>query len=305
MNALIAALGIALLSFSGVLFLSVLRVDVNTRIKKLLAFAGGVILATAITLSIEGFHLVDEVTALVSILGGFLGMFLIQKILPETHHHHAPDCEHTTPKHHGIKMLIGDSIHNIADGIIIAVTFNHSIELGLITALGIAVHEFTQEVSEFFVLRDAGFSNRKALTLNFITALTILIGVGIGFLTSENIVLQAILLSISAGVFFQIALQDIISFKDFVQLRNKDARIRTMLFVLGGAIIVTLGILTPHSHDHHEHSHSHGDHSHHDEHDHEEHAPHKGLDSGTQIDTIEDTVHTHEHHHDHDHQANN
>lgn len=301
MNAVLVSLGIALLSFSGVLFLSLTRVNVNKKIKTLLAFAGGVILATAVTLSIEGFHLVNPLTALLCILGGFVGMFLIQKILPETHHHHESNCEHTTPQGHGIKMLIGDSIHNIADGIIIAVTFHHSLELGLVTALGIAVHEFTQEVSEYFVLRDAGFSNRKALTLNFLTALTILIGVGIGFVTSENLVLQAILLSVSAGVFFQIAFQDIISFRDFLQLRHREARNRTLLFLLGAGIIVALGILTPHSHDHHEHSHSHGDHSHHDEHDHEEHAPHGALDSGTQINTIEDKVHTHEHHHDHDH----
>lgn len=295
MNALLAAFGIALLSFSGVLFLSLLRTQVEKRLNRLLAFAGGVILATAVTLSIEGFHLSTPTTALLSILCGFLGMFLIQKILPETHHHHSEECEHTTPKKHGIKILIGDAIHNIADGIIIAVTFSHSLELGIVTALGIAVHEFTQEVSEFFVLRDAGFSTKKALFLNFLTALTIVIGVGIGFLTSENIGLQAILLSISAGVFFQIAIQDIVPFRDFIRLRNRDARISTFLFILGSILIVVLGILTPHSHD--DHSHKHDEHS--DHHEHTETSSYNALDFEFQNTSIEEESHAHEHkHHD-------
>lgn len=294
MNALVAAFGIALLSFSGVLFLSVLRTRVEKKLKKLLAFAGGVILATAITLSIEGFHLVDPVTALVSILSGFVGMFLIQKILPETHHHHSQDCEHSTPKKHGIKMLIGDAIHNIADGIIIAVTFSHSIELGIITALGIAVHELIQEVSEFFVLRDAGFSNKKALIFNFLTALTIVLGVGTGLLISDNIELQAILLGISAGVFFQIALQDIIPFRDFIQLKQKKSRTNTALFVVGGVLIFALGILAPHSHDEHTHEHE-ANSGHHDS------DTHETLDFDVQNTTLEQKDHTHSHHHDYDH----
>lgn len=239
------------MSFSGVLFISKpFQKTLHTKLKYLITLASGVFLATSINLIIESIHLSNLSTTLISVMIGFLGMSIIHNILPETHHHHKKDCNHPHIQTHGIKILIGDAIHNIADGIIITLAFSYSTQIGFITAIGIVLHEFTQEVSEFFVLRDAGFSNKKALTLNFLSSLTIVIGVLIGTNLSDNTLTQTILLSISAGMFLQILIHDLIPFKQFLQIQHKTNRPLLPLFFLGIGIIFTVRLLVPHSHEH-------------------------------------------------------
>ena len=71
-----------------------------------------------------------------------------------THHHHDHCCGHV---HKPQKILIGDGIHNIADGLVLAASFAVSPLAGAGVFFSILIHEFLQESSEFFVLKAAGF----------------------------------------------------------------------------------------------------------------------------------------------------
>lgn len=249
METLLAGLIITLASFSGALFISMVRQE-GGKLTRITTFAGGVIFMTAYMLGIESLHISTLTLTLISIAAGFCLMLIIQKLIPEAHHHHSTDCKHQPQKKHGTKILIGDAVHNIADGIIIAVTFSYSIELGVITSLGILLHEITQEISEFFVLRDAGFSTKKALVFNFLSSLTIFIGILIGTLTSENLIVQAILLSVSAGMFLQIGIHDLFPSQAFFKFKDKENKILIFLFILGILVITATGRISPHSHEH-------------------------------------------------------
>lgn len=141
------------------------------------------------------------------ILASFILFFLIEKIL-HWRHCHKDVCEvHTF----GYLNLIGDSVHNFIDGLIIAATFLIDIRLGLATTLAIAFHEIPQEIGDFGVLLYAGFKKSKALILNFLVALTIVAGAIVGYFLSfslENLTIY--LLPLAAGGFLYIATSDLI-----------------------------------------------------------------------------------------------
>jgi zinc and cadmium transporter len=107
--------------------------------------------------------------------------------------------------------LVGDSIHNFIDGLIIAASFVTSIELGFTTTIAIAAHEIPQEIGDFGVLVYGGFKKKKAIILNFFVALTIVFGGIIGYFVSKEIEQAVIfLLPFAAGGFIYIAATDLV-----------------------------------------------------------------------------------------------
>lgn len=272
---LLTALGIALLAFSGAL-LAFKKINTwfSENIKLLVTFAAGVFVMTAFGLMSETFEFLSQNTAIVSIVGGFLGMLMLHKVLPETHHHHDNDCPTCIPQKSGVKILTGDAIHNIADGIVLVAAFTVSIEVGILATISITIHEFIQEISEYIVLRNSGYSNKKTLFLNFISSLSIFVGVFIGLVLTQDTKLQAILLGISAGAFLHIVFHDLIPYNSMRKINKKQSWNYIAMFFAGIALMVVVGFLMPHTHEHkdgepheeerrleHEHNHDHG-HSH-------------------------------------------
>ena len=107
--------------------------------------------------------------------------------------------------------LIGDSLHNFIDGLIIAASFITNIQLGIATTLAVALHEIPQEIGDFAVLIYGGFSRSKALFYNFLSASVAVIGAAVGFYFANHLVgFSGILLPIAAGGFIYIAACDLI-----------------------------------------------------------------------------------------------
>lgn len=107
--------------------------------------------------------------------------------------------------------LIGDSIHNFIDGLIMAASFVASIPLGLTTTIAISTHEIPQEIGDFGVLIYGGFSKKKAIVLNFLVALTAILGGLVGYLISSRIGnVVSYILPFAAGGFVYIAATDLI-----------------------------------------------------------------------------------------------
>jgi len=112
-----------------------------------------------------------------AILAGFLGFYLMSHILSTYHHHHSEAHDGCEGQRGARMLLVGDAVHNFADGIVIASAFFINPVLGIATTIGIMLHEVPQEIAEYGVLIHSGYSKPRALFLNFCSALTIVVGV--------------------------------------------------------------------------------------------------------------------------------
>lgn len=114
----------------------------------------------------------------VAIAAGFLLFYLLSYVLHTFHHHHDQHCEgDSCEDSEGASMLlIGDTIHNFADGIVIASAFIVNPAVGIATTVGIALHEIPQEIAEFGVLLRAGYTKTSASLYNFLSATTVIVG---------------------------------------------------------------------------------------------------------------------------------
>jgi zinc and cadmium transporter len=160
-------------------------------VRHLVSLSVGVLLGTALLHVLpEAFESkVDPHRLFLTLLGGLLFFFLLEKAELYRHgHHHEGDGHH---HHHdfdaaqagrgGWSVLVGDSIHNFCDGIIIAAAFLADPQLGLVTSLAIIAHEIPQEVGDYIVLLNAGFSRSKALVYNAISGLASVVGGVLGY----------------------------------------------------------------------------------------------------------------------------
>jgi len=143
------------------------------------------------------------------ILLGIVIFFVIENFIHWRHCHIPTSKEH--PHHLGTMNLIGDGLHNIIDGLVIAAAYFVNIPLGIATTLAVVIHEIPQEIGDFGVLLYAGFSKKKALFFNFLSALMAMVGAIIGIIFSQHSAVFAyIIVPIAAGGFLYIAGSDLI-----------------------------------------------------------------------------------------------
>lgn len=190
-------------------------------VKHLISLSTGVLLGTALLHTLpEAFESsVDPRTLFTVLLGGLLFFFLLEKAELYRHDHHHEGDGHGHHQHFdaeqagrgGLSVLVGDSIHNFCDGIIIAAAFIASPELGFTTSMAIILHEIPQEVGDTIVLINAGFSRRKALLYNALSGFAAVVGGVLGYY-----VLDAwqsaypYLLVVAASSFIYVAVADLI-----------------------------------------------------------------------------------------------
>ena len=229
---------IMLVSLTGAIFVGrFTKGFFEQRLPFLVSFSAGVFLVTAGALVLEVFELSPTViVGAWMIIIGYLLAWLLQFLLPETHHHHDDEC--AVQKGGAKKLIIGDAIHNIADGVVLITAFSVSSVLGFAIAVSIVIHEALQEISEFFVLRQAGYTTRQALLINFIVSSTIIIGVALGYfaLASEN--LELVLLAVSAGFFIQVVIHDLLP--KHSRHETKTEFLKHVLLVVVGVVIMGL-----------------------------------------------------------------
>jgi len=229
---LLATIGIAAVALSGSLLLF-FKDSILKRISLyLLALAAGALLGTAFL------HILPEVVeggipenGFLILLGGFLFFYIGEKLLHL--HHGIQGADEHSPRALGVLSLSADAVHNFVDGIILAVAFLVDIRLGLITAAAVALHELPQEIAEFGVLLYAGFSKRRALFLNFLSATTVILGGVVGFLFQEIfIAFIPYVLLFAAGSFLYIGASDFVP--EFKKERNpKRALGLSLIFFFG------------------------------------------------------------------------
>jgi zinc and cadmium transporter len=136
--------------------------------------------------------------------------------------------------------LVGDSLHNFIDGLVIAASYIVSIPVGIATTLAVLLHEIPQEIGDFGVLLHGGSSKTKALMLNFMTALTAILGTIIGLILNnylENI--KLFIIPIAIGGFIYIAGSDLIP-ELHKETNIKRSIIQIITFIIGILIMLSL-----------------------------------------------------------------
>jgi zinc and cadmium transporter len=179
-----------------------------------------------------------SVSTSLCVVGGILLFFILEKILHWRHCHLSATKDHIHPLAH--MNLIGDTIHNFMDGVIIAGSFLISVPVGIATSLAVILHEIPQEMGDFGILLHSGMSVRKSLFFNFVTALSAFVG-GIFTLVispDTETVIQFIL-PFTMGGFLYIAGSDLIPelHKDVKPLNSL---IQLLSLILGVGIMFML-----------------------------------------------------------------
>ena len=209
--AFISVLIVSTISLMGVLTLSMKE---NFLVKYIFIFIS---LAVGSLLGDAFIHLIPEAlessldTKLTSILiiFGIMIFFVLEKFLHWHHHGEDKNESHIHPV--GNLVLLSDGVHNLIDGIIIGASFIASVPVGIATTIAVILHEIPQEIGDFAVLIHAGFKKKHAIWLNFISALSAVLGVLIVFIlggAGENLAMW--ILPIAAGGFIYIAVADLI-----------------------------------------------------------------------------------------------
>lgn len=147
----------------------------------------------------------------------------------EGHHEHEKETQSTLPL-----IIIGDTVHNFLDGIVIAATFLIDIPLGIITTLAVASHEIPQEIGDFGLMLHKGLSRMKIIGINILSASVAFLGAIITFTFGD--VLQGyipLFLALTAGFFIYIATSDLIPEIHYEKRRG---------FALGKSVLLVLGV---------------------------------------------------------------
>lgn len=202
---LLAVFIVSLISLLGIFIFLKIKI-LNKVLFFLVSFAAGSLLGVAfLDLLPAALESGPKEGVMILILFGILSFFILEKFL-YWHHHHIGENVHGFT----YLTLIGDAIHNFLDGMVIAISFLNSTALGIVTTIAIIAHEIPQEIGEFAILIYGGFSKLKALTYNFLSALTAVVGALVAYFFSSVQSLSAYVTAFAIGGFIYIASTDLI-----------------------------------------------------------------------------------------------
>ena len=211
---LLTAVGLSLVgSGGGVLIASpllLLRDPVRLRlVPGLISYAVGTFLGVALLALVpEALESLPAPRALGALLAGILGFFMLEKLVIWRHCHTADCAAHDSS---AALILIGGSLHNVTDGAIVGAAVLTSLPLGITTALAVAAHQIPQEVGDYAILLDAGYSRTRAFIMNTLSASTCAFGAAAVYATTSwTPTALPYVLAFAAGSFLYVALSDLI-----------------------------------------------------------------------------------------------
>ena len=189
-------------------------------VERMVSLSVGILLSTSLLHALpEAFESGASPNVLfATLLGGLLGFFLLEKfaVLRHSHHHEGDGHghEHGHDAHEagkaGWMILVGDGFHNFTDGILIAAAFLANPDLGIVTAMAIIAHEIPQEIGDFIVLLNAGFSKARAFAYNLVSSLMAVAGGLLGyFMLASGMQWIPYVLVLASSGFIYIAVSDL------------------------------------------------------------------------------------------------
>jgi zinc and cadmium transporter len=232
-NIILATVVVSLFSLAGIYALSLKEKTLHKILLVLVAFSAGSILGAAyFDLLPEAIELFEEESVVfIYITLGFVSFFFLERFIYWYHGHpHEADIsaeltDRAATKSFAYLNLIGDGIHNFVDGVIF--------------------HELPQEMGDYGILVYAGFKRGKALLLNFVVAVIVVLGgVSAVFFIETIEALSGLLIALAAGGFIYLAASELIPELHGEKSFKKSA-VQFAVFILGIALIWSLGIIFP------------------------------------------------------------
>ena len=230
-----ATFTISIISLVGVLTFFLKQELLNRAVLVLVAVSAGALLGGAFL------HLLPEaieelgagLDIFLYLLLGFCLFFILENFLRWRHEHDLAD----KAEPFSYLILIADGVHNFIDGLVIAASFIVSYPVGVATTLAVALHEIPQELGDFGVLVHGGFSRRRALAFNYISAIAAILGGVIGYFASSMMYYSVVyLLPFAAGNFIYIAAADLIP-----EIKHRSDRPRSVIHFL--VFLAGLGLM--------------------------------------------------------------
>lgn len=252
-SALLGTFVVSLISFSGLLVFTLNKTALQRFLIILISFSAGSLLGDAFI------HLLPEAVEEAggfnpalsfNLLSGIVIFFMLEKFILWHHHHFietpqdhekengSPSPE-VLPEHRSLRVvnIVGDAIHNMLDGMIIAVSFTISPVVGISTTLAVILHEIPQEISDLGVLIHAGLPIKKAVWYNFFSGTVAIFGAILVILLQKQS--QAVitgLVPFTAGAFIYIAASDLIP--ELKKTPHSLASIAQLLSLLSGIALM-------------------------------------------------------------------
>ncbi len=254
LEAVLAAVGISLTSLVGVFFFG------NTQ--KLIGVQKYVVpMAVGVFLSLVLFELIPETLELspefggIAVAFGFISFYVLANYLHKKYHHlESDECDR---KGAAALLLIGDGIHNVADGIILGGAFLIDPTVGVATAIGLALHEIPQEIVEFGVLLRGGYTRMQASLYNLVSASSIILGVLLIMVVAkhaENLIW--VITGIAAGNLLFLAASDLLP-RIHGNLKNYGSIWHSTISITLGFILMTSVLMWTHENFGHGHEEQH------------------------------------------------
>lgn len=226
-------------------------------VERMVSLSVGILLATSLLHALpEAFESeADAHTLFATLLGGLLAFFLLEKFAILRHSHHYEGDGHGHEHGHdaheagksGWMILVGDGLHNFTDGILIAAAFLADPKLGMVTALAIIAHEIPQEIGDFIVLLNAGFSKARAYVYNLICSGMAIVGGVVGYLTlGQGMEYIPYVLVLASSGFIYIAVSDLMP-----QMQRRASvreTIPQIVLIALGVLLVVLLTSAAHAH---------------------------------------------------------
>lgn len=204
-----STLVVSLISLVGIFALTIKDKLLHKILFGLIGFSAGALIGGAfLHILPEALEKTKSISVFYYLILGIVLFFMMERYFYWRHCHEEGVCEV-----HAFTYLnlIGDGFHNFIDGMVIAASFIVSVKLGIATTLAVILHEIPQELGDFAVLVHGGFTKKKALLCNFISALMAMIGAIVAyFITDIASGFANFILPLTAGGFIYIATSDLI-----------------------------------------------------------------------------------------------
>jgi zinc and cadmium transporter len=223
-------------------------------VERMVSLSVGIMLSTSLLHALpEAFESkADPRQLFATLLAGLLCFFILEKLAILRHsHHHEGDGHHHAHGHDALEagragwmILIGDGMHNFTDGILIAAAFLADPQLGLVTGVAIIAHEIPQEIGDFIVLLNAGFSRTRAYVFNLLCSLLAVAGGLLGYFTLDKAsgLIPYVLVFASSG-FIYIAVSDLMP---QMQRRATVKESVPQVLLIGLGVLIVLGLTHGH-----------------------------------------------------------
>ncbi len=241
--ALASVILVSLLSVIGIVFISISEAKLKQIVFVLVSLAVGSLFGDVfIHLLPQAFDKSEErLEASLYLLAGIFIFFVLEKFIRWRHQHDLKSENAIHPV--GYMNLLADGIHNFIDGMIIGAAYLTSLRVGIATTIAVAMHELPQEISDFGVLLHAGFSKKKALIFNFLSATLAILGTVLILLAGTTMhYFIASLLPLAAGGFVYIAGSDLVPELN-KELEPSKSLVQLLAIAIGVGLMLLLTLL--------------------------------------------------------------